>query len=155
MAKSTILLLIFLYLTSTSYAQDYYKMKGVKRVIELLDKDVSEGKQEFPRCFEYIKKNSTSIKAEAIQIIIDNDSISCFLANVYEGDKSKPIVALLETINEIIYEGKVLNNQVCFLAGTFTYTNKLDEEKTVPVYYTLDRLNSIILEIFQLSQKQK
>lgn len=146
MKKLLLILLCFMYFTTISYAENY-SLKGLKHLLALLEKDITEDNPNFSSSFEYIKKNSVKLKAEVIQVVEDTDTISFFIANVSEGGKMKSITAVIETLDEIIYEGKEFENLNCFLVGTFTYTNKLDEQKTVPLYFTLDCLYDYVTKL--------
>lgn len=145
MKKLLLIFFCFLSFATISHAEDC-NLKGLKHLFALLEKDITAGDSTYASSFEYINKNSVNLKADVIQVIEDTDTTSLFLAHVYEGEKMKSLTAMIQTVDEIVYDGKEFENLRCFLVGTFTYSNKLNEEKTVPLYFTLDQLLNFILK---------
>lgn len=138
--KKTILIIFLLPFVFCAYAQKY-NLKGIKYAQEMFRKDALSGDKELTSFYNYISKNSKFIDAEVLEVIHDNDTVNCCLVKVYKNNSSKYSLAILETKNEVMFEGREFEREVCFLAGTYTYESKGKEKKTIPVYYSLDRLN--------------
>lgn len=138
--KRIILILICGFPLFPCFAQDSefsgFKTKGFNKFIRLLCDTTLVNNE----ALEYVEKNSEVINGEVLQVVIDKDTITYSLITVKDESSYDVHTAMLGTAYEIVYEHKKVKNELCFLAGTYTYENKVNQVKTVPLYYTMDCL---------------
>lgn len=112
--------------------------KVFNRAFELLCDTTVKSIAENEKFNAYFKKHTETLNIEVIQVIEDSDSVSYCLVEASRDSEIDFDVALFETINEVVYDGKKIKNEQCFLAGTYTYESNGMGTKTVPYYITID-----------------
>lgn len=132
--KKIIVLLSFISFATILSAQ--LNLRNFEKSFDILS-DTTSNKNGVNREYnKFLKKNTKRINAEVFQVI-GNDTLSYALVKVFKGSQYNYSIALLMTYDEILYEGKEINNELCFLAGAYTYESKGSGVKTVPAYYTM------------------
>ena len=150
--------ILVMVLCALSISAQEKNMKGFWRAFELMLDTTATTFEDNVKYKEYIDKNIMPLNMEVFQVIEDTDSASFCLVKTFKDSKYDYNVAFLETINEVVFEGKEYKNEKCFLAGTYSYETKGKETKTVPYYMTVDAFLSkselIIKELFRVMNKQ-
>ena len=134
MKKLLLIFLCFLSFAIMTYAQ--INTRNFQKSMEILVDTSKYVNGENPEYNAFLKKNTKQINAEVFQVLEESDTLSFCLVRVYKESKLDYKIAMLVVMDEIIYEGKEFDDELCFLAGTYTYETKADEKKTVPLYYT-------------------
>jgi hypothetical protein len=111
--KKIILLLSFISFATISSAQ--INNRNFFKGIEILSDTTKLINGENPEYNAFLKKNSKYINAEVFQVIEDSDTLSYCLVKVYKDSKVDYDIAMLETVDEIVYEGKEFENKSLFL----------------------------------------
>ena len=161
MKKLLLIFLCFLSFAIMTYAQ--INTRNFHKSMEILVDTSKYVNGENPEYNAFLKKNTKQINAEVFQVLEESDTLSFCLVRVYKESKLDYKIAMLVVMDEIIYEGKEFDDELCFLAGTYTYETKADEKKTVPLYYTRpcynymfnDFLKNIYNFIFDFAKKIK
>ena len=150
--------ILVMVLCALSISAQEKNMKGFWRAFELMLDTTATTFEDNVKYKEYIDKNIMPLNMEVFQVIEDTDSASFCLVKTFKDSKYDYNVAFLETINEVVFEGKEYKSEKCFLAGTYSYETKGKETKTVPYYMTVDAFLSkselIIKELFRVMNKQ-
>ena len=161
MKKLLLIFLCFLSFAIMTYAQ--INTRNFHKSMEILVDTSKYVNGENPEYNAFLKKNTKQINAEVFQVLEESDTLSFCLVRVYKESKLDYKIAMLVVMDEIIYEGREFDDELCFLAGTYTYETKADEKKTVPLYYTRpcynymfnDFLKNIYNFIFDFAKKIK
>lgn len=161
MKKLLLIFLCFLSFVTMTYAQ--INTRNFHKSMEILVDTTKYVNGENPEYNAFLKKNTKQINAEVFQVLEESDTLSFCLVRVYKESKLDYNIAMLVAMDEIVYEGKEFDDELCFLAGTYTYETKADEKKTVPLYYTRpcynylfnDLLKNIYNFIFDFAKKIK
>lgn len=155
--KKLLSILVMMLCTLAMSAQEK-NLKGFWRSFELMLDTAATTFEDNIKYKEYLDKNVMPLNMEVFQVIEDTDSASFCLVKTFKDSKYDYNVAYLETINEVVFEGKEYKNERCFLAGTYTYETKGKETKTVPYYMTVDAFLSkseiILKELLSVMNKQ-
>ena len=134
MKKLLLIIFCILSFATMSYAQ--MNMRNFNKSIEILCDTTKYVNGENPEYNEFMIKNTKQLNAEVFQVLEDSDTLSYCLIRIYKESKFDYNIALLVSRDEIVYEGREFEDELCFLAGTYTYATKANENKTVPMYYT-------------------
>ena len=140
--------ILVMVLCALSISAQEKNMKGFWRAFELMLDTTATTVEDNVKYKEYIDKNIMPLNMEVFQVIEDTDSASFCLVKTFKDSKYDYNVAFLETINEVVFEGKEYKNEKCFLAGTYTYETKGKETKTVPYYMTVDAFIAKQMDLF-------
>lgn len=135
--KKLLSILVMVLCTLTISAQEI-NAKVFYHALELLCDSTVKSIAENEKFNSYFNKYTETLNIEVIQVIEDSDSVSYCLVEARKDSEFDFDVALFETINEVVYDGKEFKNEKCFLAGTYTYESKGMGTKTVPYYITID-----------------
>ena len=131
-----ILSIIALVLCTLNISAQEQNLKIFNRAFELLcDTTNIKDNEKFNA---YFKKHTETLNLEVLQVLEDSDSVSYCLVEAYKDSEFDSNIALLEIIDEVVYDEKKFKNLSCFLAGTFTYESNGYGTKTVPYYMTTD-----------------
>lgn len=138
--------------TLTAFAQDL-NQKVFNRAFELFcDKPSIEENEKFNA---YFKKHTETLNLEVIQVIEDTDSVSFCLVEARKDSELDFEIALFQTIDEVVYDGKKFKNERCFLAGTYTYETNSLGTKTVPFYMTIEAFWSVAKSIVDMELRRR
>ena len=142
--------ILVLVLCALSISAQGINAKVFNHAFELLCDTTVKSIAENEKFNSYFNKYTEILNIEVIQVIEDSDSVSYSLVEARKDSEFDFDVALFETINEVVYDGKKFKNEKCFLAGTYTYESKGMGTRTVPYYITIDaffyKAKSIIAE---------
>ena len=144
--KKILSILAVMLFTLTISSQER-NLKGFGRALELMLDTTATSFDNNVKLKEYLDKNVKPLDMEVFQVIEDTDSVSYCLVKTVKDSKYDYNVAYLETINEVVFEGKEYMNEKCFLAGTYTYETKGNETKTVPYYMTIEAFFSKLMSL--------
>lgn len=134
--KKLLLITLCLVSVTMSYAQTNMQFnlgnyeKSVRLYLNAKNND-NGGITEYQK---FMKENTKRINAEVFQVLLNTDSLSLCLVKMNKGFDY--IIYAIESVGDILYDGKILKREPCFFAGSFTYLTKDNILKTVPLYYT-------------------
>lgn len=148
MKKLSLIFFCIINFSIISHAQ--LNLKGFNRAMELLyDTTLCNKDGVNVEYRKYLKKNTKNINAEVFHVLADTDTLSFSLVKIYKGSRYDYSIAMLETKDEIVYEGRGFVKEPCFLARTFTYENTANEKKTVPMYWSMPCYDYMALNYFK------
>ena len=130
--------IMILVLCAVSILAQNINPKIFNRAFELICDTTAKSVAENEKFNAYCKKHTETLNLEIIQVIEDSDSVSYCLVEARKDSELDFDIALFETINEVVYDGRKFKNEQCFLAGTYTYESNGFGTKTVPYYITID-----------------